>query len=205
MPAPAPAPGITPPPPPAVSGAVVYKALTAIAPDDNPTETKWVGYSTQGDRFTVYQLAGRSRTYPEPTYLSYSWYFETAGDEPPSSILHATWLTPNGDNNPGLIDVKLTDNQTDLFRSEPFGINQQQNYQLDTTLAEWRPTTGTWFAKLILQSHDASTFRLCWHAQLPGLLRLWCGKYARQTGDHVGIYVIDDSPGFGRKTWDTPQ
>ena len=202
-PAPQPAPPPVPPAPapaPGISGAVLYKALRTTAPDYNPTGTPWVGESTTVPEsyFTVYILAGSSRTWPTPTYISSAWPFSTS--QLPEMGLFSTWLD-------GIGPTLRTTYGDMLERPEAFLINQGAQYPLDTTLATWaaQNPADPWYAKFMLQTDSRSNtvFRVCWDARLPQVIRLWCTKHDRLTGDFRGIYVVDDSLGLGAHTWET--
>lgn len=93
-----------------------------------------------------------------------------------------------------------------LSRSSALRIDQA-GYVLDETIAVWETVDATtpWHVRLLLQSDARSTtvFRMCWHFQIPRLIRLQCGKYDRLTGEFRGIFVVDDSSGLGPRTWET--
>ncbi|MBA3479000.1 MAG: hypothetical protein H0T52_11480 [Lautropia sp.] len=102
------------------------------------------------------------------------------GGQLPSSYLYADRIeTVEGPK----IASTLSSDQVVLFRPEPFGIDASATYALDNTIAEWRPQSAAdpWFAQLQIQTDSRSdtVYRLCWHARLPGVIRLWCYKADR--------------------------
>jgi hypothetical protein len=69
------------------------------------------------------------------------------------------------------------------------------------SLAEW--TAPGYFAQLQVKSDQehAFAFRLCWHVQVPEVVRLSCLRFDRLTGQYIGPWVADDSQGAGSLTW----
>jgi hypothetical protein len=83
-------------------------------------------------------------------------------------------------------------------------------FALNGSIAEWFPVNATlpWFVQLQTQFNPdvdkAGEFRICWHAFVPNVRRLSCGKFDMVTSEFRGAHIVDDSYGLGALTWTTP-
>lgn len=79
-----------------------------------------------------------------------------------------------------------------------------ESYELDRTLAQWTnlQLAVPWDAALQIHSDDVPEwFRLCWQMTYPKVIRQSCGLFDRQSGDFMGVHVVDDSENLGPLVW----
>lgn len=187
QPSPAPAPAG-----PTISGAVLLAALSEwVEPSDNPLAH---GTSADGSTAYVYQRARQTPVDPRN-------YNNWSGGQTIALLQTGTSFAVVGDG--AELGAGFSSANTALVRSQPFRIQPNDAFPLDTTIAEWR--AAPWFQQLQLQTDDLSNtvFRACWHFRLPQFIRLTCTKHDRLTGQFRGVHIVDDSDGLGAKVWRT--
>jgi hypothetical protein len=150
--------------------------------------------------------------FPLPTqtvgrYISRSMGWQSTFYATPATIALSLDWTPFGMGSAygAELGAEMSINGEIMYRSGPLRIEPNAQIALDQTLAEW--TDAPWFAKLIVQSgDDPKQFRLCWRtaAESTQSRRHSCGKFDRATGEHKGVYIVDDNVPIGRvTTWES--
>lgn len=71
--------------------------------------------------------------------------------------------------------------------------------ELDKSLQTWR--SGASFVQFQIGSVSATKFRVCWHVNLPSVIRVACYLWPKDGGEGGGIHVVDDSDGLGQRTY----
>ena len=84
-----------------------------------------------------------------------------------------------------------------LLREAPFVIRDIDQFQMDTTVAEWRLARNFMQLQISTFIPSNTVFRLCLHLALDGTKRLSCTLRDKLNGTMRGVQVLDDSAGLG--------
>jgi hypothetical protein len=201
-PSPAPSPFPTTPPEPEdwISGALLANALRT--PFASP-----VGVNARGNHGYVYQSVytntGESGGFyagnlGDFNYSRNSFSYSIEVLEPNGFVLTFTEANELG-------SILRTSSRAvgivELARNGSVRIAPTDNYAVGQLVAEWSSPLG--YSRLLVQSDSLpSVFRACWHTKVPTIDRLVCSRHERATGQIVGLYILDNTPGREQTVWE---
>jgi hypothetical protein len=198
---------------PTISGEVLIKALSRPRYSDPVSGDVAAGRLTEGHVSTatfVEQRVDRDEAQPPVgTYHFASGGYMNRGQEIPprynlrNARLNGRWQMSGSGSEAvfTLFDHLDADNGQQirgLSRRDHFEVSAARTYELDRTLAQWSIIEAPyyWDAALAIHSDDARPdwFRLCWQmTYYPEVFRQSCGLFERQSGEFMGVHVVDDS------------